>query len=64
MRREAAGLEGLEHRPDVQKRVDAFRCDGNGIAVGIADTFPTGDHAAGDRLGHDQRLLLLARPFG
>ena len=37
MRREAAGLEGLEHRPDVQERVDAFRCNGNRIAVGIAD---------------------------
>jgi hypothetical protein len=64
MRREAAGLERLEYRPDVQQGVDPFRGDGNGIAVGIADTLPAGDHAAGDRLRHDQRLLLFARPFG
>ena len=64
VRCEAAGLEGLEHRPDVQKRVDPFRCDGNGIAIGITDTLPAGDHAAGNRLGHDKRLFFLARPFG
>ena len=37
---------------------------GTGLAVGVADALPLGDSAAGDRLGEDQRPLLVGGGLG
>ncbi|HMQ94101.1 MAG TPA: hypothetical protein PKA33_18840 [Amaricoccus sp.] len=57
-------LERLEDRPDLEERVDGPRRHRNWVAVGIADALPIGHRLPGDRLGEDQRPLLVGGSFG
>ena len=52
-------LEGLEDRPDVQKRVDGLGARVDGVAVRVTDALPGENRASRKRLGKHHGALLV-----